>query len=158
MQPILTFLANKSFCILCDQHGFVQALHPKKGPKGIKNRKFARWRLELSGFNFTIHLPGILNTAADAFSRIASISINAQVELVRLRHEQFGHPGTNRLRELVQIVAAYPDYAVISRFGATESDTVNWKHLVCHPGPIPSDTSFTPTEMQSTTVGQPDTS
>ena len=40
--------------------------------------------------------------AADAFSRIASISVNAQVELVRLRHEQFGHPGTNRLMKLCQ--------------------------------------------------------
>ena len=29
--------------------------------------------------------------------------------------------------ELVQIVAAYPDYAVISHFGTTETDTVNWK-------------------------------
>ena len=97
------FLTNRPFRILCDEHGFVQALHPKKGPKGVKNRKFARWRLELSEFNFIIHhLPGILNTAADAFSRIASISVNAQVELVRLRHEQFGHPGANRLLKLCQ--------------------------------------------------------
>ena len=103
------FLANRPFRILCDQHGFVQALHPKKGTKGIKNRKFARWRLERSEFNFTIHhLPGILNTAADAFSRIASISVNAQDELVRLRHEQFGHPGANRLMQLCQQIQDGP--------------------------------------------------
>lgn len=60
--------------------------------------------------------------------------------------------------ELVQIVAAYPNYAVISHFGATETDTVNWRHLARHPGPIPPDASFSPTEMASTSVRQPDMS
>ena len=81
----------------------MQALHPKKRPKGVKNHKFAQWRLELSEFNFTLHhLLGILNTAVDTFLCITSISVNAQVELVRLRHEQFGHLGANRLLKLCQ--------------------------------------------------------
>ena len=97
------FLTNRPFRIYCDQNGFVQALHLKKGSKNIKNRKFARWRLELAEFNFTIHhLPGALNTAADALSRIASMSVHNKEALVRLRHEQFGHPGANRLMQLCQ--------------------------------------------------------
>ncbi len=95
------FLWNRPFKIFCDQNGFVQALSPSKGSKGVKNRKFARWRLELAEFNFTIHhLPGVLNTAADALSRISSISVSH--DLVRLRHKQFGHPGIARLRKMCQ--------------------------------------------------------
>ena len=97
------FLANCRFKIFCDQHGFVCALSPTKGPKSIKNKKFARWRVELSEFDFTIHhLPGKLNTAADALSRISSIAVNTSHSLVRLQHEQFGHPGARRLFKLIQ--------------------------------------------------------
>jgi len=97
------YLGNRPFHIYCDQNGFVQALSQSKGPKGVKNRKFARWRIELSEYNFTIHhLPGKLNAAADALSRIESISTSASHDLVRLRHEQFGHPGIKRLMKLCQ--------------------------------------------------------
>ena len=37
--------------------------------------------------------------------------------------------------ELVQIAAAYPGYAVISRVGRQETESINWKHLARHPGP-----------------------
>ena len=71
--------------------------------KSIKNKKFAHWRVELSEFDFTIHhLTGKLNTAADALSRISSITVNTSHSLVRLRHEQFGHPGARRLFKLIQ--------------------------------------------------------
>ncbi len=102
-QQFRHFLRNRTFKIRCDQNGFVQALNPKKNPRSIKNRKFARWRVELSEFDFTIqHLPGRLNTAADALSRVASISVRDNVGMVRRRHEQFGHPGVARLIKLVQ--------------------------------------------------------
>ncbi len=98
------YLANRFFKIFCDQNGFVQVLSPKKGPRGVKNRKFARWRLDLAEFDFTIHhLPGRLNTAADALSRISSISVSDSMDIVRLQHEQFGHPGVSRLMKLCQV-------------------------------------------------------
>ena len=63
-------LTNRHFTVFCDQHGFVKALN-SSSTREVKNAKFARWRIELSEFNFTIkHLPGALNTAADALSRI----------------------------------------------------------------------------------------
>ena len=39
--------------------------------------------------------------------------------------------------EVVQIAAAYPGYAVVSRLGQQKTDTINWKHLAPHPGPVP---------------------
>ena len=94
------YLGNRPFKIFCDQHGFVQALNPKKGPKRIKNRKFARWRIELADFDFSIHhLPGELNKAADALSRISSITVP---NLVQRCHEHFGHPGIQRLMKVVR--------------------------------------------------------
>ena len=41
--------------------------------------------------------------------------------------------------EVVQIAAAYPGYAVVSRLGQQKTDTINWKHLAPHPGPEPVD-------------------
>lgn len=103
-QQFRHYLGNRPFNIFCDQNGFVQALNPKKGSmKGIKNKKFARWRVELSEFDFTLqHLPGRLNVAADALSRISTISAKNNFELVQMRHEQFGHPGSGRLMKLLQ--------------------------------------------------------
>ena len=74
-QQFRHYLAGKPFStkaflprIFCDQHSFVQALN-SSSTKQIKNAKFARWRLELSEFDFTKHhLPGILNTVADALT------------------------------------------------------------------------------------------
>ena len=36
--------------------------------------------------------------------------------------------------EMVQVAAAYPNYAVISHLGGFEM--INWKHLAPHPGPL----------------------
>ena len=41
--------------------------------------------------------------------------------------------------DLVKVVASYPGYAIVSRDGVN-TDTVNWRHLAPHPGPI-TDTS-----------------
>ena len=66
--------------------------------KRVKNAKFARWRIELSEFDFTIrHLPGALNTAADALSRmVTSITCDSDFQLAKIWHEQYGHPGISR--------------------------------------------------------------
>ena len=59
--------------------------------------------------------------------------------------------------ELVQIVAAYPEYAVISRSSAKDTDTISWKHLACHSGPIHSDsTSSSSFKAQSAPLIQPE--
>ena len=93
-QQFRHYLAGKPFSIFCDQHSFVQALN-SSSTKQIKNAKFARWRLELSEFDFTIHhLPGILNTAADALTRgTSTVTVDKSFQLVQLRHTQYGHPG-----------------------------------------------------------------
>ena len=50
-------------------------------------------------FNFTIkHLPGVLNTAADALSQI-SISTDPEFLIARSCHKQYGHPGIHRLNK-----------------------------------------------------------
>ena len=97
------YLANRPFTIRCDQHGFVQTLNSTSS-KGVKNAKFARWKIELAEFDFTIqHISGILNTAADALSRsVTSISLDPSFQLVKSRHEQFGHPGVLRLSHLLR--------------------------------------------------------
>ena len=96
------YLTNRPFNILCDQHGFVKALN-SDSTRGVKNAKFARWRIELAEFEFTIqHLPGKLNTAADAFSRIASVSSDPAIRIAQSRHEQYGHPGKLRLIGLLR--------------------------------------------------------
>ena len=72
--------------------------------KRVKNAKFARWRIKLSEFDFTIrHLPGALNTAADALSRMAtSITCDSDFQLAKIRHEQYGHPGISCLVQLLR--------------------------------------------------------
>ena len=58
--------------------------------------------MEISEYDFTIHhLQGTLNTAADALSRISSLSVN-DTNLIRQRHEQYGHPGITRLMKIIQ--------------------------------------------------------
>lgn len=103
-QQFRNYLLGKSFSIFCDQHGFVQALNTTSA-KQIKNAKFARWRLELSEFDFKIqHLPGILNTAADALTRGTSVvSMDHSSQLAQLRHTQYGHPGIKRLCQLLKM-------------------------------------------------------
>ena len=101
-QQFRQYLANRPFTIYCDQHGFVQALN-SSSTRGVKNAKFARWRLELAEFDCSIqHVPGILYTAADALSRgVSSIVQDSTFQLVQFRHEQYGHPGIHRLVQLL---------------------------------------------------------
>ena len=66
----------------------------------IKNEKLARWRLELSEFDYDIvYRTGTTNVAADTLSRIASLS--DRDSLLSL-HEALAHPGTARMWEYVQ--------------------------------------------------------
>ena len=58
----------------------------------------------ISEFDFTIHhLPGILNTAADALTRgTSTVTVDKSFQLIQLRHTQYGHPGVNRLLQLLK--------------------------------------------------------
>ena len=141
------YLANRPFTILCDQHGFVKALN-SSSTRGIKNAKFARWRIELAEFEFTIqHLPGKLTTATGSsphdrlfqFDRRvrpspASAPLQSQDFAWLRRHVRSKNDPSG---ELVKVIASYPGYAVISRDDHS-TDTVNWRHLAPHPGPSPS--------------------
>ena len=65
----------------------------------IKNDKIARWRIELSPFNFDIiHRPGKLNAVADALSR-PNICSSADLKLL---HDQLCHPGIARMTHFVR--------------------------------------------------------
>ena len=102
-QKFRHYLTNRPFTIYCDQHGFVQALN-SSNKRGVKNAKFARWKIELAEFEFNIeHLPGKFNTAADALSRVSSIQQDHIWNLIKARHEQYGHPGSFRLSQLLKL-------------------------------------------------------
>ncbi|MEL7308806.1 MAG: RNase H-like domain-containing protein, partial [Pseudomonadota bacterium] len=68
----------------------------------IKNEKLARWRLELSEFNYSIsYRRGQDNKLADALSRIAASTTGISIDLQNL-HDSFGHPGITRFWEYVR--------------------------------------------------------
>lgn len=94
------YLWGRHFTLLCDQQGFVHALSSNSS---VKNKKFARWRLEMSDLDYTVrHRPGYRNTTADALSRaVTSIDVEP-FDIVRQRHVQYGHPGAKRLADLLR--------------------------------------------------------
>lgn len=68
----------------------------------IKNDKLARWRLELSQYNYAIvYRKGEDNVSADHLSRIASTSIDSTAELQNL-HNKLAHPGVKRFWDYVK--------------------------------------------------------
>ena len=92
------YLLGSHFSCVTDQRSvsfmFDQTHHGK-----IKNDKIARWRIELSPFNFDIiHRPGKYNITADCLSRSHYCS---SVELRKL-HDQLCHPGVTRLTHFVR--------------------------------------------------------
>lgn len=98
---------RRRFLLICDQQGLVSALRSKSA---IKNAKFERWRLELCDFDFEVQFrPGALNVAADALSRIASVTAPGSVpeqtpdlESIRQLHVTLGHPGSQRLADTIR--------------------------------------------------------
>jgi len=96
---------NAPFTILSDQQGVVSALNSHSG---VKNAKFARWRLEMAEFDFeVIYRPGLQNVAADALSRCCTLSSNQTStsyykQLVLEWHNRLCHPGETRLYQFLQ--------------------------------------------------------
>ena len=94
------FLIGRQFKLVTDQKSISFMFDSTRKSK-IKNVKIARWRLELSQYKFNIsYRPGKENSAADTFSRIASVGHHLQ-DLQEL-HEQLCHPGITRLSHFVR--------------------------------------------------------
>ena len=68
------FLYGKRFTLFTDQQAVSYMFNPAKMGK-IKNNKIQLWRSKLGNFDYEIkHRPAAQNSAADAFSRLCSIS------------------------------------------------------------------------------------
>ena len=94
------FLYGKHFTLLTDQQAVSYMFNPTKLGK-IKNNKIQLWRSELGNFNYEIkHRPGAQNLAADALSRLCSMSPHP----LNLRdiHNRLGHPGVTRLSHFIR--------------------------------------------------------
>ena len=94
------FLYGKRFTLLTDQQAVSYMFNPTKIGK-IKNNKIQLWRSELGNFNYEIkHRPGAQNLAADALSRLCSMSPHP----LNLRdiHNRLGHPGVTRLSHFIR--------------------------------------------------------
>ena len=94
------FLIGRKFKLITDQKSISFMFNSQRKSK-IKNVKIARWRIELSQYKFDIkYRPGVENSAADTFSRIAVIGHPRQ-ELHDL-HEQLCHPGISRFYHFIR--------------------------------------------------------
>ena len=87
------------FNVVTDQKSVSFMFDHHKASK-IKHDKIARWRLELSEYNFNIqYRPGSENTAADPLSRVSSCKDTAALTTL---HERLCHPGVTRLNHYVK--------------------------------------------------------
>ena len=98
------YLLGSHFTVITDQKS-VSFMFDKSNHGKIKNDKIARWRIELSSYEFDIiHRPGKLNVSADALSRAPAEEkvCSAIVDLKKL-HDQLCHPGVSRLNHFVKM-------------------------------------------------------
>ncbi|XP_069768376.1 uncharacterized protein [Narcine bancroftii] len=94
------YLAGRRFTLLTDQRA-VSFMFSNTQRGKIKNDKIARWRIELSTFNYDIlYRPGKLNDPPDALSRGTCASI--QMDRLRKLHEALCHPGVTRFAHFVK--------------------------------------------------------
>ena len=93
-------LLGKTFTIITDQQP-VSYMFSSDHSSRIKNAKIARWRVELSQFDYNIiYRAGKNNVAADMFTRVYCSSLSSQT-LVDL-HTSLCHPGVTRLLHFVR--------------------------------------------------------
>ena len=94
------FLLGRNFTVITDQKS-VGYMYDRKRRSKIKNDKIARWRVELSQYQYNVkYRPGKDNVVADTFSRIAAITHPLQE--LRDMHENLCHPGITRLSHFVR--------------------------------------------------------
>lgn len=93
---------TRPFHIVSDQKGLVSALNSRSA---VKNAKYARWKLELSEFDYFVeYRPGPLNVAADSFSRCSILQSSNQSNnflTVKEWHSRLCHPGQQRLYQFL---------------------------------------------------------
>ena len=94
------FLLGRNFTVITDQKS-VGYMYDRKRRSKIKNDKIARWRVELSQYQYIVkYRPGKDNVVADTFSRIAAM--NHPLHQLREMHENLCHPGITRLSHFVR--------------------------------------------------------
>ena len=94
------YLTARHFKLTTDQQG-VSFIFNKHHKSKIKNDKIARWKMELSCYDFDmIYREGKLNIPADTFSRVYCSMINTD-SLNRL-HQSLCHPGITRMNAFVK--------------------------------------------------------
>ena len=94
-------LSAPHFTIVTDQKS-VSFLFSTQQTSKIKNDKLARWRLELSEYQFNItYRPGSQNTAADALSRI-TCATTTDTGLLQTLHGKLCHPGVARFYHYIR--------------------------------------------------------
>ena len=94
------YLTGKHFKLITDQEG-LSYIFDKKHSNKIKNDKIARWKIELSCYDFdTVYREGKLNIPDDTFTRVYCSMIQSD-SLVRL-HQALCHPGITRLNAFVK--------------------------------------------------------
>ena len=96
-------LASSHFTIITNQRS-VSYLFKTEHCNKIKNEKLARWRLELSIFDYdVVYRPGSLNKSADALSRAYSAtSFASHPDKLRKLHVDLFHPGVERLTHFIK--------------------------------------------------------
>jgi len=91
---------TRHFKITTDQQG-VSFIFNKRHKSKIKNDKIARWKMELSCYDFdVVYREGKLNIPADTFSRVYCAMITTD-SLTRL-HQSLCHPGITRMNAFVK--------------------------------------------------------
>lgn len=95
------YLTYQTFTLRTDQKSVAYMFDTTRKSK-IKNDKMARWRMELSCFNFCIeYRPGKDNIPADTLSRSCAV-INDNNNLRHL-HKSLCHPGITRLYHFIKV-------------------------------------------------------
>ena len=93
-------LVGKHFTIITDQQP-VSYMFSTDHKNQIKNAKIARWRVELSQFDYNIvYRAGKNNVAADMFTRVYCSAVSS--EPLSDLHKSLCHPGVTRLLHFVR--------------------------------------------------------
>ena len=98
------YLVGRHFKLITDQRS-VAYMYDKRRRTKIKNDKIARWRVDLSCFQYdVVYRPGEENVGADALSRVKHCSVILDHSLSHLKelHEALCHPGITRMNHFVK--------------------------------------------------------
>ena len=125
------FLIGRVFRLVTDQKSVAFMFNSSHKGK-IKNEKIMRWRLELSCYKYDIiYRPGRENSAADALSRVCSVTSNS-LEKLRMHHEKLCHPGVTRMYHFVKVHNLPYSLDEIKRMVSSCQTCCHWKPQYTH--------------------------